>query len=150
MRTSPGGKALNQAVALARLGALVDALGVVGGDAVGRDLMAMLSRERVGSSGVECRPGAATTVTVCLVSDVGESSILWHIDEAVAIASGTVTAAQAVIDRADAVLVTFEMPFGPMRELLRAGRKAGAGVGGAARSGVLRSGAGPHIAVAVR
>ncbi len=112
VRTSPGGKALNQAVALARLGVQVDAVGVVGGDAIGRDLMAMLSRERVGSSGVECRPGATTTVTVCLVSDVGESSTLWHIDDSVAIASSTLTAAQPVIDRADAVLVTFEMPFG--------------------------------------
>ncbi len=81
-----------------------------------------------GSSGVECRPDAVTTVTVCLVSDVGESSILWHIDDGVAIASSTLTAAQPVIDRADAVLVTFEMPFGPLCDLVRAGREAGARV----------------------
>ncbi len=53
---------------------------------------------------------------------------MWHIDDSVAIATSTLTAAQPVIDRADAVLVTFEMPFGPLHDLVRAGREAGARV----------------------
>jgi ribokinase len=43
VRTAPGGKALNQAVALARLGAQVTAVGVVGDDGVGRDILAALA-----------------------------------------------------------------------------------------------------------
>jgi len=39
IRTAPGGKALNQAVALARLGAHVSAIGTVGEDGLGRDIM---------------------------------------------------------------------------------------------------------------
>jgi ribokinase len=45
VRTSPGGKALNQSVALARLGAQVAAVGVVGDDGCGHEIMAALERE---------------------------------------------------------------------------------------------------------
>ena len=55
IRTSPGGKALNQAVALARLGAQVTAVGVVGEDGLGRDVIAALGRERVDVQWVEAR-----------------------------------------------------------------------------------------------
>lgn len=46
VRLLPGGKALNQAIALARLGAQVSAVGVVGADGVGRDVLGALERER--------------------------------------------------------------------------------------------------------
>src|ERR1017187_6532079 len=55
IRTSPGGKALNQAVALARLGAQVTAVGVVGDDGLGRDVLAVLGRERVDVQWLEAR-----------------------------------------------------------------------------------------------
>jgi ribokinase len=47
IRTSPGGKGLNQAVALARLGAHVCAVGVVGDDGLGRDIVSALAREGI-------------------------------------------------------------------------------------------------------
>jgi sugar/nucleoside kinase (ribokinase family) len=47
IQTSPGGKALNQAVALARLGAHVTAIGAVGEDGLGRDIMSALTREGI-------------------------------------------------------------------------------------------------------
>src|SRR6266567_2566850 len=53
IRTSPGGKALNQTVALARLGAQVTAVGAVGDDGLGRDVLAALARERIDVNWIE-------------------------------------------------------------------------------------------------
>lgn len=57
IRTSPGGKALNQAVALARLGAQVSAVGAVGRDGLGRDIVSALAREGVGTEFFVTRAG---------------------------------------------------------------------------------------------
>jgi peptide deformylase len=58
VRAAPGGKALNQAVALARAGARVCAVGVVGGDGVGRDILATLARPALTAA-------ASTSATAC-------------------------------------------------------------------------------------
>ena len=126
IRTSPGGKALNQAVALARLGAQVTAVGAVGDDGVGRDVLGTLTRERVDVSWIESRKDVATPICLCFVSDAGESSIIWHIDEDVAVPPATVRAAEQAIERADAVLVTFELPASTIRETIHAARRSGA------------------------
>jgi ribokinase len=126
IRTSPGGKALNQAVALARLGAQVTAVGAVGDDGVGRDVLTTLTRERIDVSSVESRRDVATPICLCFVSDEGESSIVWHIDEDVAVTPGTVQAAERAIERADAVLMTFELPAPTIRETIHAARHSDA------------------------
>ena len=118
IRTSPGGKALNQAVALARLGAQVAAVGAVGDDGLGRDVVAALARERIDVSWVESRDDAATTICLCFVSDEGDSAIVWHIDKDVAVSPESVHAAASAFDRADAVLVTFEPPVPAIRETI--------------------------------
>lgn len=128
VRTSPGGKALNQAVALARLGAQVAAVGVVGDDGVGRDVVAALGREGIDTGGIEQREGVATAVCVCLVGDTGETSILWHIDDDVAVTPGTVRDAASVMQGADAVLITFEMAAESIRAAILAASGAGARV----------------------
>jgi ribokinase len=125
IRTSPGGKALNQAVALARLGAQVTAVGVVGDDGVGCDVLAALKRERVDVSWMETREGVATTVCACFVGDQGESAIVWHIDEDAAVKPETVRAAERAFGRADAVLMTFEMPVPAIRETISVARGHG-------------------------
>ena len=128
IRTSPGGKALNQAVALARLGAQVAAVGVVGEDGLGHDVMAVLGQERVDVQWVERRADAATTVCLCFVGDDGESAIVWHIDDEVAVRPENVRAAECAIEQADAVLMTFELPVPAMCETIVAGRRCGARV----------------------
>jgi ribokinase len=128
IRTSPGGKALNQAVALARLGAHVTAVGVVGDDGVGHDVLAALAREGIDASGVQRRENVATTVCLVLVSDTGENSIVWHIDDAVAVTPGTVRGAASAIERADAVLINFEAPAESIREAICRASRGGARV----------------------
>jgi ribokinase len=122
IRTSPGGKALNQSVALARLGAQVAAVGVVGDDGVGRDILATLERERVDVNWMETREGVATTVCACFVGDEGESAIVWHVDDDVAVRPGNVRVADAAFEHADAALVTFEMPLAAIRETISVAR----------------------------
>jgi ribokinase len=125
VRTSPGGKALNQAVALARLGAQVAAVGVVGGDGYGRDILDLLERERIDIRWMDRREHLPTAVCVCLVGDAGESSILWHIDEEMSATLATVHNAADVISDADAVLVTFEMPPQSIGEAIRLASESG-------------------------
>src|SRR5450432_1379464 len=67
VRTSPGGKALNQAIALARLGAQVTAVGVVGDDGVGRDILAALTREGIDMAGIEARANVSSSICICFV-----------------------------------------------------------------------------------
>lgn len=128
IRMSPGGKALNQAVALARLGAQVSALGVVGNDGPGRDVLAALVRERVDVSWVESRDDVATTICLCFVGDEGDSAIVWHIDEGVAVTPENVTAAASAFEGADAALITFEMPAPTISVAVGAASRSGARV----------------------
>ena len=84
--------------------------------------MAALGRERVDVQWVETRADAATTVCLCFVGDDGESAIVWHIDAEVAVRPENVRAAEPAIERADAVLMTFELPVATMRATIDAGR----------------------------
>lgn len=128
IRTSPGGKALNQAVALARLGAQVTAVGAVGDDGVGADVLDALRRERVDVRWMDVREDVATSICLCFVSDHGDSAIVWHIDDDVAVRPDTVRAAGSAIENADAVLVTFEIPVATITEAISAGRCSSAAV----------------------
>lgn len=126
IRTSPGGKALNQAVALARLGAQVTAVGAVGDDGLGRDVLGALARERIDIGRVESRKGVATTICVCFVSDEGDATAVWHIDDDIAVAPENVRAAAPAVERADAVLMTFELPVPTIRETINVANRHGA------------------------
>ena len=110
IRTSPGGKALNQAVALARLGAHVSAIGAVGEDGLGRDIMSALNRQGIETEFFITCEKAATSICICFVGDNGQTSFVWHIDEDVAVTPEIVRAAKPALRRADAVLVTIRGP----------------------------------------
>ena len=114
--TTPGGKALNQAVALARLGAQVSAIGTVGDDGTGRDILSTLTLEGIDTTSIQSRAGVSSAVCVCFVGDDGDNAIVWHVDDDVAVTPRTVRDADAVIRQADAVLITFEMPPASIRE----------------------------------
>ncbi len=109
MRTVPGGKALNQAVTLARLGARVGAVGAVGRDAVGAAIRSALVAEGVDVSAMPAVGGASTPVCVVHARRDGEKAVVWRVPEALA---GTAreldAAASALGGQVDAALVTFE------------------------------------------
>jgi ribokinase len=75
-RFSPGGKGGNQAVAAARLGAEVDMVGCVGGDAFGQQLLADLQAEHVGTDHVRVIPGTPTGLAMIAVDSSAENLIV--------------------------------------------------------------------------
>lgn len=70
-----GGKGANQAVAAARLGAVVSLVGAVGDDTDGREMRSSLSRVGVDISSVQTRPGPTGTALI-VVDAEGENSIV--------------------------------------------------------------------------
>jgi ribokinase len=128
IRTSPGGKGLNQAVALARLGAHVCAVGAVGDDGLGRDIVSALTREGIETGFFVTRENAATSICICFVGDTGQTSFVWHIDEDVAVTPEIVRGAEPAVRQADAVLITFETPASTIREGIALARRCDARV----------------------
>jgi ribokinase len=128
IRTSPGGKGLNQAVALARLGAHVCAVGAVGDDGLGRDIVSALAREGLETECLVTREKAATSVCICFAGDNGQTSFAWHIDEDVTVTPDMVRGAEPALRQADAVLMTFEAPVSAIREAVTLTSRCGARV----------------------
>jgi ribokinase len=118
IRTSPGGKGLNQAVALARLGAHVCAVGAIGDDGFGRDIVSGLTREGIETGFFVTREKAATSICICFVGNTGQTSFVWHIDEDVTVTPEIVRGAEPALRQADAVLITFETPVSTIREAI--------------------------------
>ncbi|KJE21674.1 sugar kinase, ribokinase [Frankia torreyi] len=115
VRTRPGGKGLNQAVALARRGVPVRAVGVVGGDTTGRELLAALRAEGVDPAMMAVRPAAATPVCVVLAHPDGRTAFLCRWAEAVELTPGDLAPAREAIRSARAVIVTFDPPPATVR-----------------------------------
>jgi ribokinase len=118
IRTSPGGKGLNQAVALARLGAHVCAVGAVGDDGLGRDIVSALTGEGIETEFFVTREKAATSICICFAGDNGQTSFVWHIDQDVTVTPDIVRGAEPALRQADAVLMTFEIPVSTIREAI--------------------------------
>jgi len=123
IRTSPGGKGLNQAVALARLGAHVCAVGAVGDDGLGRDIVSALTREGIETEFFVTREKAATSICICFVGDNGQTSFVGHIDEDVTVTPEIVRGAESAFRQADAMLITFEALISSIREAITFGSR---------------------------
>lgn len=128
IRTSPGGKALNQAVALARLGVHVSAIGAVGDDGLGRDVMSAQTREGIETKYFVRAENAATSICICFVGSDGQTSFVWHIDEDVAVTPEMLRSAEPALREADAVLITFETPVPTIQESVNLAQRCGAKV----------------------
>jgi ribokinase len=72
----------------------------------------------IGVESMLMRENVATSVCVCFVNHSGETSFVSHIADDVAVTSDRVRAAEAVIQQADAVLITFELPLSTIREAI--------------------------------
>jgi ribokinase len=109
LRTFPGGKGGNQAVAAARLGASVWMIGRVGDDDFGRSLRAGLEVEGIDCRHVKVDPNMGTGVAVPIVLDSGENAIFAIPQANLGISAAEVEHDRAVIEAADALLLQFEI-----------------------------------------
>lgn len=122
---SPGGKALNQAVAASRLGADVALIGCVGDDMFGREMLRALQGEGVDSQHVQTLPAARTSVASIIVKDqlpgfIGAPDASRKITEA------GIRAGLSGLTADDVLLVNFEVTQALVPTVLAIGRAAGA------------------------
>ncbi|GGY31054.1 ribokinase [Rhodanobacter panaciterrae] len=122
--TVPGGKGANQAVAAARLGAEVALVGATGDDAFGQQLRQGLAAENIDLTHTiqldDCASGTAS-ITVA----GGENQIIVVPAANARVTPAQVEQAQALITRADAVLVQMEIPLETVEATLRLGHRLG-------------------------
>jgi ribokinase len=110
LRTIPGGKGANQAVAAARLGAETAFLGCVGDDEFGGRLREDLAAAGVRTAAVRTACGCASGVALILVDASGQNSIVVTPGANGRLTPGDVEASRALVAEADAVLLQLEVP----------------------------------------
>ena len=116
----PGGKALNQAVAVARLGLPVDLIAAVGDDEYSDAILAYLRREGLRTDLVKRVPSARAPVTVVAIDHTGNHAVFgWMNDMHVKLDPADIEGGdmRAAIESASAVILTFETPIDAMRSV---------------------------------
>lgn len=121
----PGGKGANQAVAAARLGADVALIGRVGADDFGRELLRGLTTDGIDIQHVSVDAELGTGVAVPIVSDDGENAILAIPQANLSLGRAEVEAARGEIERADMLLLQFEVGMEAVLSAARIARAAG-------------------------
>ena len=109
--TYPGGKCLNQAVGVARLGHHVSVIGRVGGDADSDSIYQAARDCRIDSSGLLRTPGQKTGQAYIFVQKNGESMISILSGANSQVCPGEITAAERLFDGACCCLIQTEIPM---------------------------------------
>jgi ribokinase len=122
---SPGGKALNQAVAASRLGADVALIGAVGADLFGREMVQALQQEGVDSTHVQQLETARTSIASIVVKD-HVPGFIGAPDASKKLTEAHVRAGLSNLSAGDVLLVNFEIPQPLVQTALEIGRAAGA------------------------
>jgi ribokinase len=121
-----GGKGANAAVAAGRLGAEARLVAAVGGDDLGREVLAELRSEGVDVDGVSEVPDEATGAALIVVDDSGDNQIAVGAGANAALApAGVQRALQGALDGAGCLLVSLEVPHEAVRAAVGAGRERG-------------------------
>jgi ribokinase len=146
---APGGKGANQAVAAARLGAVVRMAGCTGDDEFGRAARSALGAGGVDTSGVRAVQSAPTGVALITVDPAGENTIVVAPGANALVGQEELTAALAASP--DLLVLSAEIPPGVLAAALAAasGSAGGAPPGTAAVTGAAGvPGAAPGTAAA--
>ena len=123
--TTPGGKGANQAVAAARMGALVRMVGRVGDDAFGPGLVEDLAVEGIEVSAVGRERGGSSGVAVILLDGERQNYIVQVRGANLSAGRTEREAAVAALEGADALMLQLELPPDLSRAVADAAREAG-------------------------
>ncbi len=126
LRTTPGGKGANQAVAARRLGAAVRMVGRVGADAFGQSLRRGLAAEGIVSDSVTVDPRSPTGAALILVDPQGENQIAVAPGANGAVDGADVERALAALASDGVLVLQLEIPLTAVAAALTAPRPAGA------------------------
>jgi len=110
LRTIPGGKGANQAVAAARLGADTHFLGRVGDDGFGERLCDNLADAGVCTAALRAVPQCASGVALIMVDARGQNAIVVTAGANGRLTPQDVEASRLLIETADDVLLQLEVP----------------------------------------
>ncbi len=122
----PGGKGANQAVAAARLGAVVTFIGCVGADSFGDMLVLNLENEGIGTQFVVRDPDAQTGVALITVDEeFGENTIVVAPGANARLSPALLEMAAAALRDADVLLCQLEIPMETVLSALQTARSAG-------------------------
>ena len=124
-RTDPGGKGSNQAVQMARLGAEVELLAVVGGDAAGAAALDLWREEGVSAQLVRTDPRLPTGVAFVLLEASGRNRIAVEVGANAGLAAADVARAESAIQAAGLVTAQFETSPDTATAAFRRARAAG-------------------------
>ena len=103
-----GGKGANQAVAAKRSGARTSFIGGVGADSEGQQLLDLLTKENIDTSGIAEIQGATTGQAMIMVDAAGENSILIHAGANNAFHAQEVLKNKLLITNSDFIIAQFE------------------------------------------
>ncbi|MDQ2799050.1 MAG: ribokinase [Armatimonadota bacterium] len=122
----PGGKGANQAVAAARLGAVVTFIACVGADSLGDAAVLNFEAEGIDTRYVVRDPDAPTGVALITVDEVtGENVIVVASGANAKLSVGLITMAADAIRAADVVVCQLETPLETVQAALKLAREAG-------------------------
>jgi ribokinase len=122
----PGGKASNQAIAAARLGADVSFIGKVGADPFGAMAKALYDAEGVDRSHLHESSTEATGTALILVDAAsGHNAIVVNPGAAATLTAAELDAAEPVIRRSQLFLTTLEAPVTLVQRAIAHARRAG-------------------------
>jgi ribokinase len=124
--TAAGGKGANQAVAAARLGAEVAFIARLGADMFGDRAIDGYRAEGINADAIVRDPSAPSGVALIMVGKDGENSIAVAPGANSRLTPEDIEAAEALIARADVVLVQLEVPLETVMAAARIARRQGA------------------------
>jgi ribokinase len=126
--TYPGGKGANQAVAAARMGAVVKMIGCAGTDAFGEALRSNLAREGVDVRHVVQRVGVPTGVALITVNAEGQNTIVVVPGANSCLVPLDLPAAQQAFVDANVVVLQLEIPLPTVEWAIDLAHRCGAQV----------------------
>jgi ribokinase len=121
----PGGKGANQAVAAAKLGALVHFVARLGDDVFGRQSLANFEQEGVITTHVALSPDVASGVALITVDAQGNNVIVVAPGANSALSTDDVERAAADIHDAGAVVAQLEVPLATVRRAAQLAHESG-------------------------
>lgn len=126
--TVPGGKGANQALALHRLGAAVNFIGKVGQDHFAPQALSILKQESMDLQFITRAEGVATGAASIIVDEQGRNCIVVAPGANARLTPADVQMHKDLFQRADAVVMQFEVPMDTIRCAAQLARQHGAKV----------------------